>query len=459
LSAEPESGGRGPGMGSEGPRLSRLAAPIVAENLVRTSLLAIDQLMLYAFATDAAAAMSASSQLGFFLQLLYQMPAQGASILIAQKLGAGRREEAESFALGGIVLVGLFSVAVSLAYASLAGPVLSLFSLEPEVHSLATSFLTIYGGLSVFMALNIAQAATLRAWGHSRDVMVANIAALVCTIGGNYLALFGPFGLPILGLRGVALSNVAGQLVAFAILSLAMRRRGIRPKWRNIGRLPRSVVRGILEIGLPTAGENISYNLSQVTITGIVSTLGTAPLAAYGLVLSIVRYVYMFGVSIGAAAQIRVGWLVGAGRPELAKSSMWRWLAAGATAAFALALSLNLFKGFLVPLFTTDPTIDGLVGSVFALSIVYEPGRSMNTVVIPGLKGAGDVRFPVLMGMIFNWSVAVTGAFVVGKLLGFGLVGVFAAMASDEWIRGLIILRRWHGGRWMRGLKARETPD
>ncbi len=434
----------------EGPRLSRLAAPIVAENLIRTSLLSIDQFMLYAFATDAAAAMSATSQLSFFLQLLYQMPAQGASILVAQKLGAGRREEAESYALGGIALVGLFSVFVSLAYATLAGPAVSLFDLEPEVHRLAVSFLAIYGGLSAFMALNIAQAAILRAWGHTRDAMVANVAALACTIGGNYVALFGPFGLPVLGLRGVALANVLGQAVALVILSLAIRRRGIRLRWGRLGRLPGSVVGGILEIGVPTAGENISYNLSQVVITGIVSTMGTAALDASGLVISIVRYVFTFGVSIGAAAQIRVGWLVGAGRASVAKASMWRWLAMAASVAFCLAVALNLLKGRIVPLFTEDPTIVGLVTSIFALALVYEPGRCMNTVVIPGLKGAGDVRFPVMMGMVFNWSIAVTGAFLLGKVLGLGLFGVFAAMASDEWVRGLVILKRWSGGRWMR---------
>ncbi len=432
------------------PRLSTLAGPILTENLIRTSLLAIDQLMLYAFATRAAAAMSAGSQLSFFLQLIYQMPAQGASILVAQKLGAGRREEAESYALGGIALVGLFSIFVSIAYATLAGPAISLFDLEPTVHAMAVSFLVIYGGLSVFMALNIAQAAILRAWGHANDVMVANIAALACTIAGNYVALFGPFGLPVLGLRGVALSNVFGQVVAFGILSIAIRRRDIRLKWKRVGRLPGSVVSGILEIGVPTAGENISYNLSQVVITGIVSTMGTTSLAAFGLVLAIVRYVFIFGVSIGAAAQIRVGWLVGAGRAGLAKASMWRWLAMAASVAFGLALVLNLVKGSIVPIFTTDPTIRALVAAVFVLSIVYEPGRSMNTVVIPGLKGAGDVRFPVMIGMIFNWSIAVPGAILLGKVFGFGLVGVFAAMATDEWIRGLIMLKRWAGGRWIR---------
>ena len=88
--------------------LSTLVLPILAENLVRTSLTAVDQLMLYAFATQAAAAMSAASQFAFFLQLIYQMPTIGAAILVSQALGAGRREEADRFALGGLVLVGLF---------------------------------------------------------------------------------------------------------------------------------------------------------------------------------------------------------------------------------------------------------------------------------------------------------------------------------------------------------------
>ncbi len=76
--------------------LAALAAPIFAENLVRTSLTAVDQFMLYGFATAAAAAMSAAGQFAFFLQLLYQMPSIGAGIHWIT--GSNRLESRRAFA-------------------------------------------------------------------------------------------------------------------------------------------------------------------------------------------------------------------------------------------------------------------------------------------------------------------------------------------------------------------------
>lgn len=74
--------------------LAVLALPMLIENLVRTSLLVVDQLMLNRFSEKAAAAMSSVNQFSFFIQLIYLMVGAGVSILLSQNLGAGKREEA-----------------------------------------------------------------------------------------------------------------------------------------------------------------------------------------------------------------------------------------------------------------------------------------------------------------------------------------------------------------------------
>ena len=428
--------------------LAALAAPIFAENLVRTSLTAVDQFMLYGFATAAAAAMSAAGQFAFFLQLLYQMPSIGAGILVSQALGAGRREDAERYALGGLVLVGAFSLVVSGVFAALVAPVLGLYGLESQVRAHAATFLVIYGGASAFMAFNLGQAAVLRAWGHPRDAMLANVAALGTAVTGNWLALYGPFGLPVTGMAGVAWSNVAGQIVAFAIMGVSLRKRGVRLPWRDAFRLPVDVVRGILRIGVPTAGEMLSYNLAQIVIMGMVASLGTEALAAYGLVITLSRYVFIFGVSVGNAGQIKVGWLVGARRFDEAYRGVIRWFLSGAAVSLGASILMNLGKRRFLALFTDDPAIAALASGALLVGLALEPGRCLNTIVIPGLKGSGDVRFPVLVGILFMWGVGVLGARILGLGLGLGLAGIWIAMAADEWLRGLVMLSRWRSGAW-----------
>ena len=91
-----------------------------------------------------------------------------------------------------------------------------------------------------------------------------------------------------------------------------------------------------------------------------------------------------------------------------------------------------------------------MAASVFPVAIVFEPGRNLNTIIIPVLKGAGDVRFPIYVGISSMWGVSVVGAWLLGVRLGLGLIGVWVAMATDEWLRGVLMLLRWRSGAWRR---------
>jgi putative MATE family efflux protein len=429
--------------------LAALALPMFVENIIRTSLLVVDQLMLNRFSEKAAAAMSAVNQFSFFIQLLYLMVAAGVSIIVSQELGAGRREEAGRTAMAGMVIMVAFAAAVSVLVVAVARPVLGLYSLEGEVLDMAVRFLVIYGAGSFFMAMNLAQSNILRAYGHASDPMAINAAALALTIFGNALCLYGLFGLPVTGIAGVAVSNVAGQFAAFWLMALRIRaRKEILLPWRELPSVPRRTYSAILRVGVPTAGENLSYNGAQIVIVGFISRMGTQALAAYGIALSLSRYVFITGVSIGNATQILVGYLVGAGRQDDAYRRVWRYFALGFCISVALVTCLNLAKTPLLGLFTGDAAVLRFAGSALLIGFALEPARNFNTIIIPALKGSGDTLFPVLVGVCFQWGVGVFLAWLFGLRLGLGLAGVWMALSCDEWSRGLMMALRWRSGAW-----------
>ena len=441
--------------------LVQLAWPLLVENLLRTSLMSADTMMLGHYSEKAVAAMSLVNQFGFFIQLLYMLVSTGASILIAQNLGAGRRREAGLIGVASLVLILALSVVVSAAFGLGAGPLVSLYSLEPEVAYSARRFLGIFGGLSFFMALNIGQASILRAWGYPRVPMMVNVVALIMTVGGNAFCLFGLFGFPVLGVAGVAASTVLSQAVACVLSFVLIRRRPeLELPLREARAIPARVYRAMLAIGVPSAGENLSYNLSQIAILAMLSGLGTVPLATYGILLAVLRYVFMPGASIGLGAQIKVGYLVGAGRHDEARVTVYR--------AFGVAFAISVFGVLLVQalhrpilgLFTQDREVVALAEAVLLVALVHEPGRNFNTVIIPALKGSGDVHFPVLVGMASMWGIGVVGAWVLGVRFGYGLPGVWVAMAADEWVRGVLMLLRWRSGVWrFKALLGAQTAE
>jgi putative MATE family efflux protein len=426
-----------------------LALPMFIENIIRTSLLVVDQLMLNRFSEKAAAAMSSVNQLAFFIQMVFLMVAAGMSILVSQMLGAGKKEDASRAATAGMVIMAVFAVVVGAAVVLLARPVLGIYELEDEVRAMALRFLTIYGAGSFFMAMNLAQANILRAYGHAYDPMTINAAALGLTIIGNAVSLYGPFGLPVTGMTGVAVSNVIGQAAAFFLSSWRIRaRKEISLRWRGLGDIPGRVYALILKVGVPTAGENVSYNVAAIVIVGFISRMGTDALAAYGIAISLSRYVFITGVSIGNAAQIKVGYYVGAGRPDEAYRRVWRWFATGFCISVSVILVLNLAKYPILSLFTPNAAIIAIAASALTVGFALEPARNFNTIIIPALKGSGDTLFPVLVGMCFQWGFGVFLAWLFGLKLGLGLAGVWMGMTCDEWSRGIAMALRWRSGAW-----------
>jgi len=275
--------------------------------------------------------------------------------------------------------------------------------------------------------------------------MLANVINVI----GNYLFIFGPLGIPVLGVTGVALSTVFSQGLACLVLFFCIKaRRDIELPFREIFHVPRSVYRQILAIGIPTAGENLSYNIGQIVIMGIVASIGTAAMAATVYSLTLLRFVFITSISIGNATQIKVGYFVGAGRPEDAYHKVLRYFFTGIVVSLSMVIIVNLVQAPIMKLFTKDTIILQMISGILLVALVLEPGRNFNVIIIPALKGAGDVRFPVFMGMIFMWGIGVLFAYIFGVMFGWGLIGVWVAMTCDEWIRGFVMLLRWRNGKW-----------
>ena len=130
-----------------------------------------------------------------------------------------------------------------------------------------------------------------------------------------------------------------------------------------MARIPRSVYKSVLAVGVPTAGENVSYNVSQIVILSMVARMGTEALATYGILIAVLRYVFMPGISIGSAGQIKVGYFVGAGRPEEAEGRVYKYFAIGFLISLVVVLAINAFKRPILGVFSASESLVGLAAT------------------------------------------------------------------------------------------------
>ena len=424
--------------------------PIFVESLLRLSMMTIDVLMLSRYSDDAVAAVGLTGSFIFFLLLTYTIVSSGSAILMGQALGARQPGEATAYAESGLLLSILLSIAVGLTFFCASSGVVALYSLEPAVHQYAVQYLTIVGSLSIGMSVSILLAAILRAHGFSKSPMMVQLLAAAINVCGNYLALFAPFGLPETGVVGVAFSTVISQLIAAAVSFWLLVQHRVPFSVRTALRFDRPRLTAILKVGIPNGAEGLSYNMSQISIMFFVAQLGTAALAAVAITQTVTRFTFVFAMSVGGGAQIIASYMIGQNRAAELKSLVHRLWVMAVAVSFLSALTMVLLRAPLAAFFTRDTTTQSLIGLVMLVSLLVEPGRAINLVVLAALKGSGDVVFPVKVAVLSMWGVGVLLAYVLGLHWSWGLVGIWVAMGLDECTRGLIMIYRWQSEKWTR---------
>lgn len=430
--------------------LFALTWPIFIEILLHMLMGNADTLMLSQYSDESVAAVGVSNQILSLVIVMFGFVATGTSILIAQNLGAKNNKtaaEISTVSLGANLVFGIF---LSIILFVSGKPLLRMMDLPEELLSQANAYLVIVGGFSFVQALIMTIGAIIRSYGFTRDVMYITIGMNILNVIGNYLFIFGPFGFPVLGVEGVAISTVVSRLIGLAAaVAVLLKRTDKALPFRLLFRFPKEHIKNLLKIGIPSAGEHLSYNGSQMVITIFIAALGTEALTAKVYTQNIMMFIFLFSVAISQGTQILIGHMVGGKDYEGAYKRCMKSLRLAIIISFGTAVLFSLFSEKLMGIFTSNPDIIKVGSVLILLTILLEPGRSFNLVVINSLRAAGDVKFPVYMGILSMWGVSVTLSYVLGIHFGLGLAGIWIAFIADEWLRGLLMLWRWRSRVWV----------
>lgn len=430
--------------------------PLFIELALHMGIGIIATLMLGRFSDDAAAGVGVANQLLNIFILVFNVTSIGGTVLISQNLGAGRLNRAKQLAHTVFGLNFWFGITVAIILMLFGEQFLSLFDIHGKVFSYGLIFVKICGISLLFESLSLALSAVLRSHGFIKESMAVTIMMDLISIAGNIIATTGVFGLPVTGVAGVSWAIFVARIFAVCVLLyFVYNRLSIKIVPSDIFKGKREDLRGVLSIGIPSAGENLSYQFSQLVITGFVVTLGNASLAARVYILNINMVCFLFTLAIAQGTQLLVARYIGARQYDRALHRGIRTLKIAMAASAIASLLIALSGSYTLRLFTHNPDIITLGLPVLWAIVFVEPGRAMNIVLMNSLKSAGDVRFPVMIGMVSMWGIAVSLSYTLGIHFGLGLVGIWLAQGADEWLRGIFASKRWLTKPWERLVRAR----
>jgi putative MATE family efflux protein len=399
--------------------------------------------------TASAAFALSNNVLGAFF-LLFRIVSMGVSVVITQNLGAANVAGANEVARASLGASTWLGIGAALMVFLGAGPLLGLLDAPAPVTAVGQPYLQMLALALLLDAYNASMSAVMRAHLRTRDAMfnILSMHAVHLLLCLPLMRGFGP--IPALGLPGFAFAMALSRGFGLAVHLLLWRWRLHLVPTRHDWWTMRSQLLGpVLHIGLPGAAENIAYRLAMLVSLSVVAGMGTAQLATHTYASQVMNIIVLFSVSIGFAGEILVGHLIGAGNLHQANRMVRRNLFLGLGVSFLVAVAAAASAPWTLRLFTQDPDIIAKATTLLWITVLLEPGRTCNIVVINALRATGDARFPVAAGAASMLLVMAGCSWLLGVHFKLGLVGVWIAYAADEWVRGMIMTARWFGHGWV----------
>ena len=342
----------------------------------------------------------------------------GVSSAISRALGAGNRDRAATLALHAAMIgavAGLFFTVMMLGfgrefYALLGGRggVLE--------QSMQYSQVLFSGAISIWLVNTLAS--VVRGTGDMRIPSATLIVTAIIQIAvGGSLGL-GLFGLPKLGMRGVA----AGQLTAFTCGAIFLAWYLVSGRSRlklnfSAFTFQRDMFVDILKVGAVSCLSPLQTVLTILIFTKILASFGTETLAGYGMGSRLEFLLTPIAFAFGVASVPMVGMAMGAGLVTRARRVAWTAGAAASLCVGSVGLIVAIWPALWVSLFTTDPGVTAAACSYFAWAGPAFAFFGMGACLYFSSQGAAKVGGPVLAGTarlllvgVGGWWLASSGA-------------------------------------------------
>lgn len=431
------------------PRFSVLFLPILIEQLFSMLLGNVDVLMLSQYSDDAVAAVGLSNQIIAVGIMVLGIVSLGSSIQLMQIIGSNKETYIKSIIRNSVYLNVLVSICLAILFLLLGRTFLRWIQTPSELIEGAYLYLVIVGISLIFQSVMTSFSTIFRSFTFVKVVMLISILTNILNIIGNYIVILTPWDFLGTGIEGVARSTLIARSIGSLLIVIAFIK--LLPNYKQSFKtlkVDKESISSIFKLGFPSALENISYTTSQMMITGIIASFGTAMVTSKIYTQNITAVIFTVAASVSIVNQIIVGRYIGMNLKKEAKFYTNKLLARSVGTALLSSFILALLSSFIIKIFTDDPAIQHTVLTLVWISILLEPARMVNEIIIGALNTAGDVKYPTTISILVTYIFTVPMSYIVGIYLGYGLTGVWIVFIVDEWIKAAILYKRWTNESW-----------
>ncbi len=414
-------------------KILKLAFPIIVVNLLYTVESMFSLVLVSGISASAVASVGFSLSLLWFIYSLMALSYTGTSVLVAQKVGAGK--DPSPVLSVGLLLSFLIALPLTFWGKELVLYLMALLGASDTVVTLAEDYLKpLFWFITVGFMTNTFYGAFNGA-GDTKTPMKVAIVMNVINIGTAYLLIYGKFGLPALGVQGAGWGIVLSELFAFFVYLYLTALKG-RPFPLHL-KIERDVFLKMLRIGTPTVVERAVTSLSFNIFVGFLAHFGDKVLAAHQIGLRVESLSFMVGFGFMVASTVIAGQNYGARNFQGLIYGVKFTANLTAFLMGLLGLVLILFPKYLTLPFSRDPEVIGW--AVYYLVIVGISQVPMAYAVIfsGALKGMGRTTVTMVINIASFWLFRIVPSYLFLKVIHSPLVP-WTFMTVEMFLRALL---------------------
>lgn len=424
----------------------RLALPLALAQLAQMATGFVDTVMMGQLGSTAIAAGGLGAISFQFSILMTTGVVSAVSPLVAEAVGAqqpGRIRRVFWQGLWLAVALGL----LTMGGLGLARYWLPWLGVDAATLPLTLTYLQTITGACLPALLFMALRSFVAAMGHPRPVMVCVLAGTALNVVGNYGLALGRWGLPALGLRGIALASVISTWAMVGLIGIYIWR---QPAYRSLrlgqgwGRFEGRELADLLRVGLPIGGLAVAEGGLFTASSFLMAGLGTVALAAHQIALQTAALTFMVPVGVSMAATVRVGHLIGQGKPQAARQAGLVAMGIGGSFMMAMAGLFWLAPNTIVGLYldVADPAnwaVVALAQRLLGIAALFQLADGIQVTAAGALRGLKDTRTPLLIGLMAYWGVGLLSGVGLAYGAGWGGVGLWCGLALGLLIAAIVL--------------------
>lgn len=431
-------------------QLQKLIYPLIIEQILAITVGMVDTVMISYAGESAMSGVSLVDMINTLMINIFIAVSTGGAVILSQYLGSKNTEQGSKVASQLIMISTIIATAFMIIFIFGNQFILKLFfgSIEFDVMRNAKIYFLISVCSYPFIAIFDSCSAIFRSMGNSKVSMEISVGMNILNGIGNAILIFG-FSM---GVMGAALSTLFSRIIGtiFIFILLDKRKNLVTISLKEIFKWDKDIIYRILYIGIPSGIENGIFQLGRVLVVSIISTYGTAQIAANAVANGLDSMGTIAGQSMNLAMLTVIGHCMGAGKKDEAvfyTKKLWKL-------TYQITLVINIAILLSLPLLLRLFSLSEEVYRYSYILVLIHNGIAIflwpTAFTMPNaLRAAGDVRFCMVVSVFSMVAFRIIFSVILGTWFGLGIIGVWLAMVIDWIFRASVFTIRLSQGRWL----------